>query len=429
MIDRQSLGLDTMLSMPLTALKRRLPVRRTLLSAVLMGHFAVLVGSADAEPPPAAAVSADSIARLIDQLDDDAYAVRQEATRQLANSGMAAIAPLTKAATGENLEAAFRAFAALKELGCAEDEETKDAAFTALESLAQANASTAVRAQTVLVSMRRASQTRAKERLRSLGAVIKNDGEATGEAVAVWGAGGGVIAAPGMFIVSPDGGRYVTGAIVEIGEAFKGTAADLRLLRRLDNIGKLDITGERVTDEWIAQLPTAGSLQWILLRKTSVTDAGIAHLAKAPALAQVEIMYSPVTDKSIDTLATLGSAQSIRLIGTKVTPEGAAKLATALPNALVDRRSGALLGVGGAKGQPTCLVTEVRPDSAAAKADIREEDTIIKFDGQAVQDFGELTAAISKKTGGEKVEIELLRPSVGDAAPKQMTVTVTLGSW
>lgn len=413
-----------MLSMPLPALERRIPVRRTLLGVVLMGNLVLLGGDACADSPP----SPESIARLIDQLDDDVYAVRQEATRKLANSGIAAIAPLSKAATGENLEAAFRAFAALKELGCAEDEATKDAAFNALESLAQANASTAGRAQTVLVSMRKASQTRAKERLQALGAVFKNDGEA-GEQIAVWGAGGGVIAAPGMFILSPEGGRYVTGAIIEIGESFKGTATDLRLLRRLDNIGKLDITGERVTDEWIEQLPAAGSLQWVLLRKTSVTDAGIAHLAKAPALAQLEIMYSPVTDKALDALANVGSIQSIRLIGTKVTTEGAARLAAALPNAIIDRRSGALLGVGGAKGQPTCLVTEVRPDSAAAKADIREEDTIIKFDGQAVQDFGELTAAISKKTGGEKVEIELLRPSVGDAAPKQMTVTVTLGSW
>jgi hypothetical protein len=423
-----------MLSMLLTALKRRIPLRLALWRAVLMGNLALFSYAAYADAPKApagksAAISAESIAQLIDQLDDDVYAVRQEATRKLANSGIAAIAPLTKAATGENLEAAFRAFAALKELGCADDEATKDAAFTAIESLAQANATTAVRAQTVLVSMRRASQARAIERLLALGAVIKNDGEATGDSVAVWGAGGGVIAARGMFIVTPDGGQYVTGAIVEIGESFKGTAADLRLLRRLDNIGKLDITGERVTDEWVSQLPTASSLQWVSLRKTSVTDAGIAHLAKAPALAQIEIMYSPVTDKGLDALANVGSIQSIRLIGTKVTTEGAAKLSAALPNALVDRRSGALLGVGGAKGQPTCLVTEVRPDSAAAKADIREEDTIIKFDGQAVQDFGELTAAISKKTGGEKVEIELLRPGVGDAAPKQMTVTVTLGSW
>jgi S1-C subfamily serine protease len=58
-----------------------------------------------------------------------------------------------------------------------------------------------------------------------------------------------------------------------------------------------------------------------------------------------------------------------------------------------------------------------------------ENDTIIKFDGQAVQDFAELTAAIAKKTGGEKVEIELLRPSDGDTPPKLMTVPVRLGSW
>jgi hypothetical protein len=40
-----------------------------------------------------------------------------------------------------------------------------------------------------------------------------------------------------------------------------------------------------------------------------------------------------------------------------------------------------------------------------------------------------LTAAISEKVGGEKIEIELLRAADDATEPKAFTVTVTLGEW
>jgi radical SAM superfamily enzyme YgiQ (UPF0313 family) len=52
--------------------------------------------------------------------------------------------------------------------------------------------------------------------------------------------------------------------------------------------------------------------------------------------------------------------------------------------------------------------------------------------GKPVQDFTELTAAISEKVGGEKVAIEILRPAdptSESATPTRATITVTLGEW
>ncbi|MEX2187344.1 MAG: PDZ domain-containing protein [Pirellulales bacterium] len=391
--------------------------------------------SAERTPPDAASAASASldVARLIKQLDDDEYRVRQEATRKLARGGTKAVGPLAKVAAGENLESAFRAFAALKELGCSEDAATEEAAFSALESLAGASSATAQRAGKVLVGMRAASQDRAKDRLRELGAKIVDNGNGSDEfAGPVFVGGGGVFMARGVvFIGDPAGSAYAPGTSVEIGEKWTGKADDLRLLRRISNVRQIAFSGEQVTDEWLEQLKHApgGEVQWVKLRHTKVTDEGLAHLAAMPSLVRLDVFYTPITDKSVDLLATFGSAQYVGLFGTKITAEGASKLATKLPNARIDRRGGALLGVGGSIGEQPCVINTVQPDSAAAKAGILEGDVIVSFDGKTVQNFTELTAAISEKIGGEKVEIELLRPNIDDARPTTKTVTVTLGEW
>lgn len=395
-------------------------------------------GGATATPPSAKGSPERpvDVARLISQLNDDEYRVRQEATRRLARGGVNAVAPLARVAAGNDLESAFRAFAALKELGCSIDPATEEAAFTALEDLAGTAQPTAERAKAVLVDMRTARQERAKERLRELGATVSdpvgNGNDFGGPFIAGGGFGGGVIVARGgVFVGGADGGIYVPGVSIEIGEDWKGTADDLRFVRRVNDVGQIVLSGEKVTDEWIEQIAhvPAGDIKRIELNRTKVTDEGFRRLAGMSSLVRLDVLYTPITDASLDALGQLANVQYVRLYGTKVSAQGADQLASKLPNARIDRRGGALLGVGGSIGERPCVINTVQPDSAAAKAGILEGDVIVTFDGKAVADFTELTAAISEKVGGEKVEIELLRAAADSAEPRAMKRTVTLGAW
>ncbi|RIK82313.1 MAG: hypothetical protein DCC68_06810 [Planctomycetota bacterium] len=399
---------------------------------------AAVRGQGGSLTPAAKELSPGDVARLIAELDHDEYRVRQEATRRLSRGGVSAIAPLAKAAAGENLETAFRALAALKELGCALDSETEEAAFGAIESLAAGESRTAERAKSVLVGMKIASQHRAKERLRELGATVVDRGdpeEYDGPILVGAGVGGGaVFMARGGVIVGPGSTTAYYPGTIEISEKFTGKAEDLRLLRRIDEARQIVLAGEQITDDWLAQLKgaSAASVQRIELRRTKVTDAGLAHLAGFSSAAWIVVKHTPISDASVDTLAKFSNAQFIHLYGTKISAAGAAKLATALPNAEIDRRGGALLGVSGSRGEQPCVVSTVQPDSAAAKAGIREYDVVVSFDGKPIGDFTELTGAISEKVGGETVEMEIVRATASESpesAAKPMKVKVTLGSW
>lgn len=402
----------------------------------MLGMFPGAIRGKEDVPLSASAreLSPGDVARLIAELDHDEYRVRQEATRRLSRGGVSAIGPLAKAAAGENLEAAFRALAALKELGCAIDSDTEEAAFGAIESLAAGESKTAERAKSVLVGMRIANQHRAKERLRELGATVVdlNDRDAYEGPVFI-GAAGGVFMARGM-VAGPAGTTVYVPGTIEIGEKFTGKADDLRLLRRIDDVRQIVFAGERITDEWLAQLKgvSATGVQRIELRRTKATDAGLAHLTGFTSAVSIVVKQTGISDASVDALAKFANAQFIHLYGTKVSAAGAARLATALPNAEIDRRGGALLGVRGTRGEQPCVVTSVQPDSAAAKAGIRDYDVVVSFDGKPIRDFVALTAAISEKTGGETVEMEILRPTDGESSEsgaKPLKFTVTLGAW
>ena len=109
----------------------------------------------EAAKPAEAAASGDAhtpeIARLIAELDDDQFDVRQRAAKQLAEIGRRAIEALAKAAAGDSLEVTTRAVDILKKLYQSDDEPTQKAAEAALEKLAQGNhAPSAWRAKSVL---------------------------------------------------------------------------------------------------------------------------------------------------------------------------------------------------------------------------------------------------------------------------------------
>jgi serine protease Do len=74
-------------------------------------------------------------------------------------------------------------------------------------------------------------------------------------------------------------------------------------------------------------------------------------------------------------------------------------------------------------GSPTgALVAKVEPDGAAAHAGIKAGDVILKYNGTAIADSGDLSVRVNATAPGEKVTLDLMRDG------KPMTITATLGS-
>ncbi|HUG89411.1 MAG TPA: trypsin-like peptidase domain-containing protein [Planctomycetaceae bacterium] len=81
----------------------------------------------------------------------------------------------------------------------------------------------------------------------------------------------------------------------------------------------------------------------------------------------------------------------------------------------------AFLGLSGDDHPDGCQVSGVNEDLPAAKAGIRIDDVILKFDGKPVNGFDSLAAAVRTKKPGDSVEIELRRDG------QTITVTAVLG--
>lgn len=67
------------------------------------------------------------------------------------------------------------------------------------------------------------------------------------------------------------------------------------------------------------------------------------------------------------------------------------------------------LGVQGDAQAADARVTEVFPNTAAAKAGLRKDDVILRFAGQEVSDFASLSAKVAASSPGEKVVVEWRR--------------------
>ena len=77
--------------------------------------------------------------------------------------------------------------------------------------------------------------------------------------------------------------------------------------------------------------------------------------------------------------------------------------------------------------QSGAIVTDVRPNSPAARAGLENGDVIREVDGKKVEDSRRLRLIISQNNPGTKVTLKLLRTSLG-RKPVAKTVTVTLGT-
>lgn len=87
-----------------------------------------------------------------------------------------------------------------------------------------------------------------------------------------------------------------------------------------------------ITDEGMAHLSKAKSLESLILFNTKVTDKGVAHLGSLQHLEYLSISSTHITDASVPTLSKLKSLKRLWTTGTSITSEGADRLRQALPH-------------------------------------------------------------------------------------------------
>lgn len=158
------------------------------LSVLCWGAPAIAVRAHDnaqhpVEAPPAYAapqeedvkpLSPERITELIEALDSPVFKEREQASRELARGGEAAVEPLAAAAERGSLEVATRAMDAIHVIYNRGDDATLDAVEEALERLGEtSNPSVATRALSVLELNSDIRQRRALAELKRLGAKFK----------------------------------------------------------------------------------------------------------------------------------------------------------------------------------------------------------------------------------------------------------------
>ncbi len=109
------------------------------------------------------------------------------------------------------------------------------------------------------------------------------------------------------------------------------TDAGLAHLKPLTNLQTLYLDGTQVTDAGLAHLKPLTNLLWLYLEGTQVTDAGLAHLKPLTSLQVLYLEGTQVTDAGLAHLKPLTSLQTLSLTGTQVTDAGVKALKEHIP--------------------------------------------------------------------------------------------------
>ncbi|NLE57068.1 MAG: hypothetical protein GX616_01815 [Planctomycetes bacterium] len=92
------------------------------------------------------------------------------------------------------------------------------------------------------------------------------------------------------------------------------TDAGLAHLAKLPHLQSLSLQGERITDACMAQVARISSLRFLDISDQRITDAGLAHLAKAPALEGLNLNNTLVTDDGLAHLKSLRTLKVLNLV-------------------------------------------------------------------------------------------------------------------
>jgi hypothetical protein len=167
----------------------------------------------------------------------------------------------------------------------------------------------------------------------------------------------------GMYVL-PDG--YVNGSEqaqrqVRLGPQWKGSDADLAVLRDLNHAAVLEISDRKLT------------------------DAALEHIAAMPELAQLTLQNVAYDRVALRRFKKLRPEVNVHAFGP------------------------AILGISGEPAEEGFLVNHVVPESGAAKGGIESGDVIRRIDGETVDSFEALTLVIAPHKPGDTVSLEFTR--------------------
>ncbi len=137
----------------------------TICCASLMSGLAVRA----ADAPIAASHRAEDVARWIQELDADSFALREQATNKLREAGPAAVNALAQAIAGDSAEVSARASAILQRIADGSDEKTLDQVEAALQKLGSKRKAVLHVAADIRVQQQKFKHTRAVAQVRALG--------------------------------------------------------------------------------------------------------------------------------------------------------------------------------------------------------------------------------------------------------------------
>ncbi len=144
---------------------------------------------------------------------------------------------------------------------------------------------------------------------------------------------------------------------------------------------------------------------------------------RMPHLDTLSLHGAKVNDNAAGLIAQLKNLKRLDLYGTDITEAGLEQIRIGLPQAEIDMRNGAFLGVGGSRSTVECRISYVRADSAAETAGIMANDVVVEFEGKPVDNFQTLTTLIATKRGGDQVTLVI------DRNGERLTKPVTLDRW
>ena len=233
-------------------------------------------------------VSAGSIRQWIEDLDSDSFAVREAATRELIDAGTQAIAPVSEAATGGNLEVSCRAFHILIKLSEGGSQQTEQAAMSALEQIARSpHGAAGRRAASLLRWWKTARQQQVLAQVRNLGGTISTQS---------------------------------AGAImVRIGSNWKGGEAGLAHLRKLPNLQSLSLENSSLGDAALAELKSLAQLDRLYLGESQIKGAGLSHLKGLSSVTYLSLKDLKIGDNALKHVAEMTQLEYLDLDGTLVT--------------------------------------------------------------------------------------------------------------
>jgi hypothetical protein len=165
---------------------------------------------------------------------------------------------------------------------------------------------------------------------------------------------------------------------------------------------------------------------------------GLRHLQAVRRASTVSFHSSDIGEDAVEHLAALTHLHRIEFYqdpDAQVSPEAVNKLKERLPQVAVEVRGAARLGIAGPHliaGMPNpggANVTQVLPNSAAAKAGLVQGDLITHIAESEVKDFEHLTKEIAKCRPGQSVALKVTRQSPPGQPPQTLDLTVTFDRW